>query len=122
MEGLGTGLLRNLKAGPGRSGMQAFKNYDEAGALRRIQCLKYLVLATMLMESDVDPFDAQASTHVPPTSLAAFHHCSICLRQFGVGIHCSAADKMSHLKRRKSTVSALYKVPRFLAFCDGRGR
>lgn len=79
MEGLGTGLLRNLKAGPGRSGMQAFKNYDEAGALRRIQCLKYLVLATMLMESDVDPFDAQASTHVPPTSLAAFHHCSICL-------------------------------------------
>lgn len=39
---------------------QAFKNYDEAGALRRIQCLKYLVLATMLMESDVDPFDAQA--------------------------------------------------------------
>mmetsp|Transcript_11291 Transcript_11291/g.33951 ORF Transcript_11291/g.33951 Transcript_11291/m.33951 type:complete len:442 (-) Transcript_11291:274-1599(-) len=38
---------------------EAFKNYDEAGALRRIQCLKYLVLATMLMESDVDPFDAQ---------------------------------------------------------------
>ena len=38
---------------------QAFKNYDEAGSLRRIQCLKYLVLATMLMESDVDPFDAQ---------------------------------------------------------------
>lgn len=38
---------------------QAFKNYDEAGAVRRIQCLKYLVLATMLMESDVDPFDAQ---------------------------------------------------------------
>ena len=27
--------------------------------MRRIQCLKYLVLATMLMESDVDPFDAQ---------------------------------------------------------------
>lgn len=38
---------------------EAFKNYDEAGAVRRIQCLKYLVLATMLMESDVDPFDAQ---------------------------------------------------------------
>ena len=37
---------------------QAFKNYDEAGALRRMQCLKYLVLATMLLESDVDPFDA----------------------------------------------------------------
>ena len=27
--------------------------------MRRIQCLKYLVLATMLMESEVDPFDAQ---------------------------------------------------------------
>ncbi len=38
---------------------QAFKSYDEAGAGRRIQCLKYLVLATMLMESAVDPFDAQ---------------------------------------------------------------
>ena len=41
-------------------GGQAFKSYDEAGAVRRIQCLKYLVLATMLMESAVDPFDAQA--------------------------------------------------------------
>ena len=38
---------------------QAFKSYDEAGAGRRIQCLKYLVLATMLMESAVDPFAAQ---------------------------------------------------------------
>ncbi|CAI7848415.1 unnamed protein product [Closterium sp. NIES-54] len=38
---------------------EAFKNYDEAGAQRRIQCLKYLVLANMLMESQVDPFDAQ---------------------------------------------------------------
>ena len=26
---------------------------------RRVQCLKYLVLASMLMESKVDPFDAQ---------------------------------------------------------------
>ena len=38
---------------------EAFKNYDEAGVSRRIQCLKYLVLAYMLMESEVDPFDAQ---------------------------------------------------------------
>mmetsp|Transcript_5110 Transcript_5110/g.9638 ORF Transcript_5110/g.9638 Transcript_5110/m.9638 type:complete len:437 (-) Transcript_5110:163-1473(-) len=38
---------------------EAFKNYDEAGNQRRIQCLKYLVLANMLMESQVDPFDAQ---------------------------------------------------------------
>lgn len=45
--------------------LQAFKNYDEAGAVRRIQCLKYLVLATMLMESDVDPFDAQVRA-LPP--------------------------------------------------------
>lgn len=27
--------------------------------MRRVQCLKYLVLANMLMESSVDPFDAQ---------------------------------------------------------------
>ena len=39
--------------------MQAFKSYDEAGERRRIQTLKYLVLANMLMESQVDPFDAQ---------------------------------------------------------------
>ena len=38
---------------------QAFKSYDEAGASRRVACLKYLVLAYMLMESEVDPFDAQ---------------------------------------------------------------
>ncbi|ONK61511.1 uncharacterized protein A4U43_C08F30690 [Asparagus officinalis] len=38
---------------------EAFKNYDEAGNHRRIQCLKYLVLANMLMESSVNPFDGQ---------------------------------------------------------------
>ena len=38
---------------------EAFKSYDEAGASRRIQCLKYLVLANMLMNSTVNPFDAQ---------------------------------------------------------------
>jgi COP9 signalosome complex subunit 2 len=39
--------------------LQAFKSYDEAGVPRRVQCLKYMVLASMLMESSVDPFDAQ---------------------------------------------------------------
>lgn len=38
---------------------EAFKSYDEAGVPRRIQCLKYLVLANMLMSSTVNPFDAQ---------------------------------------------------------------
>jgi len=38
---------------------EAFKSYDEAGSGRRIQCLKYLVLANMLMNSEVNPFDAQ---------------------------------------------------------------
>lgn len=38
---------------------EAFKSYDEAGSPRRVQCLKYLVLANMLMESRVDPFDSQ---------------------------------------------------------------
>ena len=38
---------------------EAFKSYDEAGVGRRIHCLKYYVLANMLMSSTVNPFDAQ---------------------------------------------------------------
>eukprot|EP00111_Clytia_hemisphaerica_P003188 TCONS_00009086-protein len=38
---------------------EAFKNYDESGSQRRITCLKYLVLAYMLMKSDINPFDSQ---------------------------------------------------------------
>jgi COP9 signalosome complex subunit 2 len=38
---------------------ESFKNYDEAGQPRRVQSLKYMVLANMLMQSDVNPFDAQ---------------------------------------------------------------
>lgn len=38
---------------------EAFRNYDEAGNQRRIQCLKYLVLAYMLMQYEVNPFDAR---------------------------------------------------------------
>jgi COP9 signalosome complex subunit 2 len=38
---------------------EAFKNYDEAGSLQRIQVLKYLVLTTMLMKSDINPFESQ---------------------------------------------------------------
>jgi len=38
---------------------EAFKSYDEAGLPRRVVCLKYLVLANMLMQSDVDPFGSQ---------------------------------------------------------------
>jgi len=38
---------------------QAFRAYDEAGNPRRVACLKYLVLANMLMQSNVDPFDSQ---------------------------------------------------------------
>lgn len=38
---------------------QAFLNYDEAGSTQRIQVLKYLVLAHMLMGSDINPFDSQ---------------------------------------------------------------
>ncbi|KNC83859.1 COP9 signalosome complex subunit 2 [Sphaeroforma arctica JP610] len=41
---------------------EAFKNYDEAGSPRRIQCLKYLVLASMLMtekgDTFINPFDS----------------------------------------------------------------
>jgi len=37
----------------------SFLSYDEAGSPQRIQVLKYLVLAHMLMGSDIDPFDSQ---------------------------------------------------------------
>lgn len=36
---------------------QAFRAFDEAGHPRRIACLKYLVLATMLSASKINPFD-----------------------------------------------------------------
>jgi len=38
---------------------ESFRNYDEAGSSQRIQVLKYLVLANMLMGSEVNPFDSQ---------------------------------------------------------------
>lgn len=38
---------------------EAFKNYDESGSPRRSTCLKYLVLASMLMKSGINPFDSQ---------------------------------------------------------------
>ncbi|CEH15846.1 COP9 signalosome, subunit CSN2 [Ceraceosorus bombacis] len=38
---------------------QSFLSYDEAGSPQRITVLKYLVLAHMLMGSDINPFDSQ---------------------------------------------------------------
>ncbi|PUU76408.1 PCI domain-domain-containing protein [Tuber borchii] len=38
---------------------EAFRNYDEAGSIQRIQVLKYLVLASMLMKSEINPFESQ---------------------------------------------------------------
>lgn len=38
---------------------EAFKNYDESGSPRRITCLKYLILTSMLMKSSINPFDSQ---------------------------------------------------------------
>ncbi|XP_057661692.1 COP9 signalosome complex subunit 2-like [Diorhabda carinulata] len=38
---------------------EAFKNYDEAGNPRRINCLKYLILTSMLLTSAINPFDSQ---------------------------------------------------------------
>ncbi|CAG9818328.1 unnamed protein product [Phaedon cochleariae] len=37
----------------------AFKNYDEAGSPRRVNCLKYLILTSMLLKSAINPFDSQ---------------------------------------------------------------
>jgi len=38
---------------------EAFRNYDEAGSIQRIQVLKYLVLTSMLVKSEINPFDSQ---------------------------------------------------------------
>jgi hypothetical protein len=38
---------------------ESFRNYDESGSSQRIQVLKYLVLANMLMASEINPFDSQ---------------------------------------------------------------
>jgi COP9 signalosome complex subunit 2 len=38
---------------------ESFRNYDESGSPQRIQVLKYLVLATLLMGSTINPFDSQ---------------------------------------------------------------
>lgn len=38
---------------------ESFRNYDEAGSLQRLQVLKYLLLSTMLMKSNINPFDSQ---------------------------------------------------------------
>ena len=42
-----------------RDFFEAFKSYDEAGDPSRIRCLKYLVLANMLMGSKINPFTSQ---------------------------------------------------------------
>ncbi|ORY82036.1 PCI domain-domain-containing protein [Protomyces lactucae-debilis] len=38
---------------------ESFRNYDEAGLYQRISVLKYLVLANMLMQSEINPFESQ---------------------------------------------------------------
>lgn len=47
---------------------EAFKNYDESGSPRRTTCLKYLVLANMLMKSGINPFDSQEVRTLPFTA------------------------------------------------------
>jgi len=43
----------------GKTFFQAFKSYDEAGDVARLRCLKYLVMASMLHASSINPFDSQ---------------------------------------------------------------
>ncbi|KAI8871162.1 PCI-domain-containing protein [Ramicandelaber brevisporus] len=38
---------------------ESFKHYEETGDMQRFQVLKYLVLASMLSNSVIDPFDSQ---------------------------------------------------------------
>ncbi|PAA59804.1 hypothetical protein BOX15_Mlig020563g4, partial [Macrostomum lignano] len=60
---------------------EAFKNYDESGSPRRIQCLKYLVLASMLRQVGINPLDSQEAKPyrndpevTAMTSLVAAYH------------------------------------------------
>jgi COP9 signalosome complex subunit 2 len=51
---------------------EAFRNYDDCGSPRRIACLKYLVLANMMQNSKINPFDSQeAKPHVGHPEIVA---------------------------------------------------
>lgn len=60
---------------------EAFKSYDESGSPKKLNCLKYLVLANMLMKSDVDPFDA------PEVSSFPVHTSEVQLLTDGARVH-----------------------------------
>uniref|UniRef100_A0A915DNX6 PCI domain-containing protein n=1 Tax=Ditylenchus dipsaci TaxID=166011 RepID=A0A915DNX6_9BILA len=49
---------RRVRQSPRRL-FEAFKSYDESGSVRRLACLKYMVLANMLMKSNINPFENQ---------------------------------------------------------------
>jgi COP9 signalosome complex subunit 2 len=58
---VGVVLMRGLEqwARASTDFFESFRNYDESGAPQRIQVLKYLVLANLLMGSGINPFDSQ---------------------------------------------------------------
>jgi COP9 signalosome complex subunit 2 len=52
---------------------QAFLSFDEAGSHRRIACLKYLVLASILSDSAINPFDTkEAKSYETDPEVQAF--------------------------------------------------
>ncbi|KAB5592446.1 COP9 signalosome complex subunit 2 [Ceratobasidium theobromae] len=51
---------------------ESFRNYDESGAPQRIQVLKYLVLANLLMGSGINPFDSQEAKPSPKWRLTEY--------------------------------------------------
>jgi len=65
---------------------ESFRNYDEAGSLQRIQVLKYLLLTTMLMKSDINPGDKALQDRSPN------------LRHDGVGGRLSTG-RCSHVRK-----------------------
>jgi len=50
---------------------EAFKCFDECGSKRSIQCLKYVVLASMLSKSNINPFDSQEAKPYKNTPVIA---------------------------------------------------
>ena len=66
---------------------EAFKNYDESGSPRRTTCLKYLVLANMLMKSGINPFDSQEVCLCSNCSFLSAVSCENKCYSFFVHIH-----------------------------------
>jgi COP9 signalosome complex subunit 2 len=85
---------------------EAFKNYDEAGVQRRVQCLKYLVLASMLTNSDINPFDSQeASPYVQHARSSTRPMTQALARPIGPTLTCASLSARNRYKNDPEIVA-----------------